>query len=555
MSICLRNSVTAPLLVTFALGLSGPANAAPQDKAAKALANDAIMGDYLGMNFDAAIEKLQKGIALCAQDQCSKKVLAEMHRDLGVVLIAGKQQADQGKAEFATAMRTDPTVVLDEDLSTDEVKAAWEEVKAGGGAAGGEEAAEEVPTEEEAPAGIAEVVDSPAAAPTTPPANVPTSGNLYHTPPNEQVVLTPLPLYLELQGEAKPDEVIVKYMSPNGREWGTAPMPSLGMGYGVEIDCAMVGSVPGVFKYYIQVLKRGQVGAYAGTQEIPYEIPIKNALDGEPPSLPDKAPPEQCEEEISPWSGEGEPCESKADCAEGLVCQANDMEEMVCQETGAGGKKKSGAKNLAFAGFQLDMLVFSKEDRICSGNNDWQCFFAGDREYTGIPQEGAQYGNQIDGGFGMGTMRVVVGYERLVWKGLAVGGRLGFAFGGGPQGQGPSASKFMPFHAEGRAAYYFLQKGIVRPYALLSGGLAQVDGKITVEIVPGPQDPYPPTPVSLFAWKKTGTGFFTAGVGSAFLFSAGGVEVGPFLEGKAGMMLGTSSLAVFGQGGLALGFF
>src|SRR5882724_11542348 len=97
---------------------SSPLHAAPKDAAALKLADDAINGDYLATNFAEAEKKLRKAIALCGASACTAQVRAQVHRNLGVVLIAGLNRALDGKAEFVEAIKADPTVGLEKDLTT-----------------------------------------------------------------------------------------------------------------------------------------------------------------------------------------------------------------------------------------------------------------------------------------------------------------------------------------------------------------------------------------------------------------------------------------------------
>ncbi len=128
-------SVSTTLSVLTAASLSA---AAPKDQEAQKLAEEAIFTDYLGTQFAGAEEKLLQAIELCdAEGACSPSVTAQLHRDLGVVYIAGMNQANEGKAEFVQALTADPSIQLDPDLSTPEVEAAWKEAQAMVGVEGG----------------------------------------------------------------------------------------------------------------------------------------------------------------------------------------------------------------------------------------------------------------------------------------------------------------------------------------------------------------------------------------------------------------------------------
>lgn len=115
----------APLSVVLTLAV--PTWAAPKDEAAEKLAEEAIFNDYLALEIDAAIGKLEQALDLCGDDLCNPRVMARLYRDLGVVTIAGKKKIDEGKNAFVQALMLDPKVKLDPDLSTPEIEAAWNE--------------------------------------------------------------------------------------------------------------------------------------------------------------------------------------------------------------------------------------------------------------------------------------------------------------------------------------------------------------------------------------------------------------------------------------------
>ena len=77
--------------------------AAPKDAAAMKLADEAINRDYLAANFAEAEKKLRQAITMCGASGCIAHVLGRVHRDLGVVLIAGLNRMEDGKQELAEA--------------------------------------------------------------------------------------------------------------------------------------------------------------------------------------------------------------------------------------------------------------------------------------------------------------------------------------------------------------------------------------------------------------------------------------------------------------------
>ena len=527
-------------------GLAWPVHAQSEDAEATQLADEALLSDYLAMNFDGAVSKLTKAIRLCGGDKCSGKTLARVHRDLGVVYIAGLGKAADGKAEFVAALTADPSVQLDADLATDEVKAVFAEVQAsiggGGGDVGGGDAA-------------VDAIDVPGIDSGVP-VEVPESGDLLHVPPKEQLVLTGVPLYVEVSGGTELTKIQVRYQSPTARDWKTVQMREVSTGYGVEIDCQDVGSTPGDFRYYIQGFDGNEPVAFSGTAKVPHRVKIVNQLSGEMPTLPGEPPPTRCEtEECVPGMvipgcplPEGELCQVDEDCEGKLVCR----DEICSKDVPV----KPTVHWLSVA-FQQDFVLFPAEQGICSGGNDYTCFFAGNIEYLGIPD--ANNGNEITGGFGLATQRVVLGYDYRLPFGLALGLQGGFAFGGGPESQ---ASKFSPLHVEARATYY-LSAGALEPYAVLAGGMAQVDSKITVSIrqtAPGTPEIFTGAgtdvldiPTNVDAWRRAGRGFVALGLGARYLLGAK-KKMGPFIELRGGKTFPNSTTILGARAGLSLGF-
>ena len=87
-----RSNLAVAIAFTASLATgAASAGAAPKDKEALKLAGQAIMVEYLGTQFEQAQETLNKAMALCAESNgnCSPKVEAQLHRDMGVVLITG----------------------------------------------------------------------------------------------------------------------------------------------------------------------------------------------------------------------------------------------------------------------------------------------------------------------------------------------------------------------------------------------------------------------------------------------------------------------------------
>ena len=372
------------VLIGFALLAPSVASAAPKDKAAGQLRQEAMQTDYAETKFKKAEQKLKKAIAQCGASGCSSQVVGELHRDLATVYMAGMKQSGKGKAELKQALRANPDLELDDDFVTPELRKAFKEL-------GGHDPK----------AAAVEEADEPKKA---------------------------------------------------------------------KDDC---------------------------------ESGSETCLEEEPAKA--EAPPSK------------------------------------------------GSKSWLSVHFQQDLLLYSSQDPVCGSNDagnrpaaNYSCFQNGSSfgDNTG-ENIAAGPGNQVSGGVGRATARVLIGFDRLLSSNLSLGLRLGYAFGGRPAGE----SKFFPFHAELRANYWFgsapFESSGLRPYLTLSGGLAEVDGKVPVEYYDAN------TKKTLDAWRKTGKPFAGLGFGIMVPF-AGGNAIVPEL--RAMQMFGASGTVFAGSIGYARGF-
>jgi hypothetical protein len=208
-------------------------------------------------------------------------------------------------------------------------------------------------------------------------------------------------------------------------------------------------------------------------------------------------------------------------------------------------------RNWVSLGFQQDLLLLGGADRVCDEGTDYACFWADDEFYTELPFRGpnGEGGGTVAGGFNLATSRFLAGYDRLFGRNFMLGARAGYAIRGGPQAPGGNA--FFPLHAEGRVAYWFggapFSRRGFRPFVQVSGGVAQVDTSVTVTIYRNQADYDNFTDYPLTAWRKTGTGFVSAGGGLAFAFQP---EHALVAELRVMQMLGESGTAF----GLSLGY-
>jgi hypothetical protein len=518
------------LISLLVLGAPAVAHAAGEkDADAMKLHDQAMDEDYLAVEFDKAEKKLKDALKKCGKDGCSEKVVGKLHIALGTVY-GGGGKLDQAKEEFVAALKADSKAALIDALTTPELAKAFKDAQkeAGSGSKpSGEEPSGEKPKKAE--------------------------GDLAHTPPAEQEVNTPVPIYIEIPEDIGATKVTLRYKPFGTKKWKSLEMKAIGEGYGVEIPCKDV-TTTGDIKYYIVAKDDADdpVGT-AGSLKSPHKVPIKNDID-ETPSLPGKKPPQKCA--VAADCPPGLPgCESAggskplgSSCDESQECTSGNCLNGTCEAGSAPDVDKGPKPKLNGASLwgQIDVLLINGKDTgVCSGNDDsYACFYPDDGgQFYGEPidRDGT---NGIQGGLGLAGGRVLLAYDRMISAKLPLiaGLRLGLAFGGSPSSDTPppnelhsQAKTFLPLHVEARIGYMLgegvIEKGKWHPYAFLAGGLAQVNASVQVNVcdrrdmngidpaAPGNEGSCPDGTRSvegLDAYQITGLNFFAVGGGTTF---------------------------------------
>jgi len=479
----------AGLALWLAPGAAGAAG--PKDAQTEKAIADVMATDYLETKFDKAEQRLRAVIEACGADGCSPAVKARVYMALGAVLAHGKKELEDARDAFVEGLGLDPDAKPDPDLASTEISFAFEQARAAFGVA-------------------------------TP------SSTLDVKPPAEQRVRTPLPVYAEIRADllARTSKVTLWYQAPGAKEYRSLLLKKLrDRGYGINVPCGELGA-EGALKYYlIAVDTDGAIVASAGSRDAPLTTTMKASISGEPPHWPGFAAPEACAEERSSRPAQ---CLEDAQCNAGLTCEAGSC--VPRREEPAG---EDVRKNWVSISFWPDISMFRGEG-VCSREEQEGAHYVCVREdrsrYDGTPTRGV--GNNVNFGFAPSTLRVALAYDRLVMEDLTLGGRAGVAFNGASDG----GASFLPLHLEARAQYYFSPRAFVeigmRPYGLVSAGVAQFDSKVDVEVFEDatacgadPLDPESlcttPSPggvveqrkQTLAAYKQAGQGFASIGAG------------------------------------------
>ncbi len=416
----------AAAVVVFSALFSRVAFAAANDAAAAKLREAAIYQDYLATDFPSAEKKLSQALALCEKPaDCTTATRARLHCDLGSVYFAS-QKADEARAQFSAALKEDPNVGIDPDLTTPEMQ---KEFAAAKGAAGAK---------------------PPAAASTKPEA------------------------------------------APEGADTGAAPAAG------------------------------GDEDTDENAEQPASKAPVKAESSDCPPGFPG------CKSANT--------CSSDDDCGAGEHCS-----DSKCTSAA---EVPADKVNWISLSYQADLLLLPSATDVCHGGKGYACFDKNGSYYKATPNPGEN--DSVSGGPALGTMRILASYDRAFGH-FTAGAALGFGFANGPTR--PNAMAFLPFHGEIRGKYWIgghpLNKGF-RLNLMLGAGIAEVDASISnVPVVTGSTNSFET------AWRKTGTGFVTAGFGIGYAFTR---NTALMAEPRFMQMFPTSG-EVFGlQAGFSVGF-
>lgn len=429
--------------------------AAPKDAQAEKALSQAMGTDYLETKFDNAEKKLRTALETCGEKNCSPAIVVKLHLALGTVLAGGKKQLEDAREAFVAALSIDKTAKPDPDLLSSEISFAFEQ------------ALKELKLS--APSG------SPPPAPTT------GSAGLRHTPPAEQQVRVPVPLFIELDPEvsAKAKKISVNYLPQGESEWRLLVMKNVSKdGYGTNVPCEDTEK-EGAVKYYVSVTdEKGAMLASAGSRTEPLSVAVKAQISGEPPHWPGFAPPDICAK-----VDEGpKQCLDNNQCNEGFVCLKG---ECVAGE----GKTSAAPESKGFANWvtlsvQPDISLFSGEG-VCSVDGQetqhYTCLRSDGSRYIGTPT--VNVANNVNTGFVFTTLRLALNYERVFLDNFSAGLRVGFALVGGKHA---NVSLF-PVSIEGRASFWIGEKPFesigVRPFVMASFGVAQFNSRVNVQVL------------------------------------------------------------------------
>jgi hypothetical protein len=503
------------------------------EKEARLLDKKAMDEDYLGTAFTKAQDRLSTAITRCGVDKCSVALRAQLRRDLGVVLVGGQVDRTQGIKMFADAIALEPQIALDPDVRTREIDAAWAQAKGGTSSGVGNAA-------------------------------LPINGDFRHSPPAEQVVNTPLPLYAEYVGAEKVAKVVARYKAAGMTEFHTVTLKPAETGPGLSALVPCADMQEGPLEYYLQGSNANgdPVAATSGGPAHPFTVAVKKAIAGEAPHLPGMAPPAQCAgREDCPPDFPGCKQDKKP---VGAACQADnecstsscDASKCVAKDTDDSFPRfwfgVEGTFDLVTLPGAIDVCAIDTNDKTMDpssglplNSKGYYCVsngadFPSRTNLTSAQSLVVGSADRVAGGFAPGSVHILASLDYALTRHLLIGGRLGYVANTYP---GTAATSFAPIHAEARATFVIGPGGVGRTgpsaYVYLGGGVAPEDAKVQVNVVVtsvGSQ--------TVDAWNVEGPGFVGAGLGFREQFT----KHAAFLVGpRAALALGgATATAVIG---------
>ncbi len=300
-------SVRASLLALLAgaalLAAPEPAAAQPGEARVRALTREATEA-YTNLDLERAESLLVRAVAEARRRRVRGRVLAEVHVVRGVLAVAGHNDLERGAEAFDEALQADPTVEVDRMISNPQIDAVFRAVQRRRGIT---------------PAG---------------------GHRIPHEPVAEQLENVPIPIYVEMPDGITASRAVVRYWPVGSEEtYDETELDAVGAGFGVELPCA-ASSRSGIEYYVVVFGEDGEIAAQAGSEDEPFAVSIVASRTTDAPSLPNRPPPQACDDDCPDGEGcrdddriaEGGACDTDAQCAGGLACI-----EDVCAEPGSGG--------------------------------------------------------------------------------------------------------------------------------------------------------------------------------------------------------------------------
>jgi tetratricopeptide (TPR) repeat protein len=513
-----RKTAIAAALATFAVAALLPRVAVAADKRTEATAKDALkkaQAEYAAHDYDKAAARLDKAQAACGAKKCTTATKAALLRDLGALQLKGGD-ADAAMTSFASALKLEPQLEPSATIDAPGMRDAWNAAK------------------DEASVG-----------------EQPWGGDFVHVPVSEQVVRTPVPVYVELSAGSPPSRVFVKYRGAGTSEYKRIELTKKGKGWGGLIPCG--AATRGVLRYYVQGFdEKGEPVANGGEANKPFYVRIRPKISSSAPSLPDSPPPRQCSSD----SGDGASGDASGSGEGSGSGSGDDGSEARGEHDSAKATTKEAFSRVWIGVLgSVDLVALPAANDVChldrfgqpGTSNGYYCASSTGADFPNRASTGENNtltpGNagQVPGGIATGNVRVMATFDYALSASFLAGLRAGWVFRTYP---GDAASKDgraakLGLHLELRATFLFGNEPLANvgfaPYVFAAGGYAESDASAQVTVT---QTGIPGTK-SLDAWLTRGPWFASVGGGVRYALSR-----------HAAFLGGIKLTGAFGTGGI-----
>jgi tetratricopeptide (TPR) repeat protein len=234
--------------------------------------NKKALAAYANLDVEEATNLLKQALEICGTAQLEDHlVAARTHVHMGVVLVAGLKQREQGMDEFKKALRIDPSIKVSKGMLNPEVQSAFAEAsmdvsEGGEGQATVAPAAAETKPQPAPPAQVA-----PPARPAAPASSLDSA--IVHTPVTDSAAGQPIVVQAQVPASLAAERVVLAYRPDGASDFVTREMDSAEGSDEYRAQIPAEAASGASVAYYLQALDaQGQLLAQNGEAADPHVV-------------------------------------------------------------------------------------------------------------------------------------------------------------------------------------------------------------------------------------------------------------------------------------------
>ncbi len=236
--------------------------------------NKKALAAYANLDVEEAINLLKQALETCRTAQLDDHlVAARTHVHMGVVLVAGLKQRDQGMEEFKKALRVDPTIKVTKGMLNPEVQSAFAEaaMDVSEGGEGGVTAPAAAETKPQSAESAQPAEPAQPAQPAQPASSV--GSAIVHTAVTASAVGQPIVIQAEVPASLAAERVVLAYRPDGASDFVTREMDPFENSDWYQTELPAEATSGASVAYYILAQDaEGQVLAQNGTAAEPHII-------------------------------------------------------------------------------------------------------------------------------------------------------------------------------------------------------------------------------------------------------------------------------------------